>query len=98
MHKQQFRAERSGASQIMSNSHLSVHTVNYVCTVQGSREKIQAQTHYNFIGRSMTFLPPVIAQQYSSAIFVSLCFYSCKEKFGVPNKNITSPPPKIAQV
>jgi hypothetical protein len=32
----------------------------------------------------------VIAQQYSSKTFVSLCFYYCKEKFGAPYKNIIS--------
>jgi hypothetical protein len=35
----------------------------------------------------MTVPPPTIAQQYSSAAFVSLCFCSHKEKLGVTFKN-----------
>jgi hypothetical protein len=37
--------------------------------------------HWNLIDRSTTAPPPVIAQQYSSASFVSLCFHSRKEKW-----------------
>jgi hypothetical protein len=38
----------------------------------------------------MTASPPVIAQQYSSATFVSLPFHSHKEKFGARFKNVIS--------
>jgi len=64
--------------------------MNITVYVQGSLVEIQTQTHCNPLGRSMTAPPPVIAQQYSPATYVSLRYYSCKEKFGVPNKNITS--------
>jgi hypothetical protein len=50
--------------------------------MQGSPVGIQTPSHWNLIVRSMTSPPPVIAQQYSSATFVSLCSHSRTEKFG----------------
>jgi hypothetical protein len=44
--------------------------------------EIQTPTHWNLIARSMTASPPVIAQQYSSAMFVSTRCRSRMEKFG----------------
>jgi hypothetical protein len=44
--------------------------------------QLQAQTHCNVACRSTIVSPPVIAQQYSSAICVSLAFGSTKFKFG----------------
>jgi hypothetical protein len=50
--------------------------------------EIQIPTHWNLIGRSITSSTPyVIAQQYSSATFVSLRFHSLKQKFGSRFKN-----------
>jgi hypothetical protein len=40
------------------------------------------------LGRSMTAKSPIIAQQYSPATFVKLCFHSRKEKFDTLFKNI----------
>jgi hypothetical protein len=50
--------------------------------VQGSRVEIQTPAHWNLIGRSVTAPQPVIAQRYSSAIFVTLRFLSVREEFG----------------
>jgi len=44
--------------------------------------EIQTPTHWNLIARSMAASPPVIAQQYSSAMFVSMHCRSRMEKFG----------------
>lgn len=44
--------------------------------------KLQTPMHWNPIARSMTELPPVITQQYSSAMFVLMCCRSRMEKFG----------------
>jgi hypothetical protein len=50
---------------------------------KGSVLEIQTPVHRNLIGRSMTAPPScVIAQQYSSASYISLHFYSHWEKFG----------------
>jgi hypothetical protein len=49
--------------------------------------QLQAQTHCNVVFRSMTVSPPVIAQQYSSAIDVSMAFGSTKFKFGAHLKS-----------
>jgi hypothetical protein len=50
--------------------------------MQGSPVKIQIPAHWNLIGRSLSAPLPVIAQQYSSATFVSLRFHSGKAKSG----------------
>jgi hypothetical protein len=44
--------------------------------------EIQTPTQWNLIARSMTAPPPVIAQQYSSAMLVSMRCRSRMEKFG----------------
>ena len=49
--------------------------------MQGSPVEIQIAAHSNLIGRIMTAPMAVIAQQYSSATFVSLRLYSRKENF-----------------
>jgi hypothetical protein len=50
--------------------------------------EIQTPTHQNLISSNTTATPPVIAQQYSSAIFVSLRLHSLKVKFCVRFQNI----------
>jgi Na+(H+)/acetate symporter ActP len=52
--------------------------------------KAKLPTHWNLIARSMN-APSVcvIAQQYTSATFISLRFHSRKVKFGARFKNIT---------
>jgi hypothetical protein len=44
--------------------------------------EIQTPTHWNLIARRMTASPPIMAQQYSSAMFVSVRCRSRMEKFG----------------
>jgi hypothetical protein len=57
--------------------------------IQGIPAEIETPTHGNLMIRSMTvFAAGVIAQQYSSATFVSLCFHSRKDKFGPRFENI----------
>jgi hypothetical protein len=50
-------------------------------TIQEIPVEIQT-SHCNLISRSVSASPNVIAQQYSSVTFVSLCFQSHEEKFG----------------
>jgi hypothetical protein len=57
--------------------------------IQSSPAEIRTPTQCNLIGRSMTAPPPVIAQQFSSATFLSSRFHSGNEKFGVRFKNFT---------
>jgi hypothetical protein len=50
---------------------------------------VHTPTHWNLIGRRIIVLIPcVIAQQYASAIFISLRVHSRKEKFRCYLKNI----------
>ena len=49
--------------------------------------QLQSQTHCNAVFRSMTVSPPVIAQQYFSAIYVSMAFGYTKFKFGAHLKS-----------
>jgi len=49
---------------------------------QRRQGEFQTTTHWNLIARSMTASLPVIAQQYSSAMFVSMRCLSRMEKFG----------------
>jgi hypothetical protein len=57
---------------------------------QESTVEIQSTTNWNQIGHSMTCpANRVIAQQYSSATFISLRFHFCKETFGARFKNVT---------
>jgi hypothetical protein len=49
--------------------------------------QLQVKTHCKLVCRSMTVSPPVIAQQYSSAIYVSLAFGSTNFKFGARLKS-----------
>jgi len=59
------------------------YIVTIYCTyTHESPVEIQCTTHWNPIGRGVTALPPVIAQQYSSATSVTLRVPSRKEKFG----------------
>ena len=52
--------------------------------------EIQTSAHWDLIDSSMTApTPVVIAQQYSSASFVSLRFLSCKEELGAHSNNPT---------
>jgi hypothetical protein len=52
--------------------------------------EIQTSAHMDLINSSMTAPTPlVIAQQYSSASFVSLRFLSCKEELGAHSNNPT---------
>jgi hypothetical protein len=51
--------------------------------IRDSPLNTRASTHWNLIGRSINAPPSVIAQQYSSATFVSPCFQSRKEKLSV---------------
>jgi hypothetical protein len=46
-------------------------------------------THWNLIGRSMNAAASVVAQEYTSVAFVSLCSHPRKEKFGLRLKNVT---------
>ena len=57
--------------------------VKYMRIDKGCRIEIRAPAHWNLIGHTMTASPPVIAQQYSSATFFQLRFYSRREKFGL---------------
>jgi hypothetical protein len=50
--------------------------------IQGRPIKIQTAVHRNLVGDTMIVPPQVIAQQYSSTIFVSLRFHSRNEKSG----------------
>ena len=58
--------------------------------IQGVQVKSKLPTHLNCIGRNMTAPPSVIAQQYSSATFVSLRFHSRMEKLGARLRHVTS--------
>ena len=57
--------------------------------IQGNPAKIESPPYWNLLGRSMRCPPPVFAQQYSPASFVSLQFHARKEKCGAPYKNVT---------
>jgi hypothetical protein len=59
--------------------------------MQGSPAEIQIRTSWCLIGRSLTTPPCVIAQQYSSATFVSLRFHSRYQKFGALLKSVGIP-------
>ena len=62
---------------VRRKSELSTYMVNYeTIYVHVSPVKIRTVTRWNLIGRSATTPSPVIAHQYSSATFVSLCFYA----------------------
>ena len=56
--------------------------------IQGGPVESRTATHQNFMARSVTAPPPVIAQQYSSATLVLLRVRSCKDKFGTRFKNV----------
>jgi hypothetical protein len=51
--------------------------------------KPKPPTEWNLVGRSTTAIACFIAQQYSSAVFVTLCSHPRKEKFSVRFKNLT---------
>jgi hypothetical protein len=55
---------------------------------KGVQLKSELPTQGCLIGHSMSAPPPVIAQQYASAIFVSLRSHSRKKKFGAHSKNV----------
>ena len=60
-----------------------------VCvSVKGNSAETQIPTYCNVIGHSKAATPPVIAQQYSSATFVSWCFYNRKEKFSLISEKL----------
>jgi hypothetical protein len=54
----------------------------------GVHTEIQTPPHCNLIGCSITAPPPVIAEQYFSAISVALRSHSRKEEFGAPFENV----------
>jgi len=58
--------------------------------IQGSPFEIQTPKHWNWICPSVTAPAAcvIIAQQYSSATFISINFHSLKEKFCLHFKNV----------
>jgi len=75
----------AGTSQILRKCKLR----NCQIYVQGTPAEIQTSKHRNPIDRRKHPAACVIAQQCSSATFVSLRFHSNKEKFGTRRKNFT---------
>jgi hypothetical protein len=58
--------------------------------VKGSPVEIQTPTRCNVIGQGVAAPLPLIAQQYSSVIFILLRFHPRKEKICPRLNNITS--------
>jgi len=82
--KQNDTSSEKQISQILRKCKLDIYSQIYV---QGTPAEIQAPKHRNPIYRRKRPAACVIAQQCSSATFVSLRFHSSKEKFGARYKN-----------
>ena len=83
---------RCGSSVASRNVRNAVRIWPTVCVYvhKGSPVEILITAQWNPIGRSVTAPSArVIAQQYFSDTFVSMCFYFRKEKFGARCRSVT---------
>jgi hypothetical protein len=61
--------------------------LHYTYYTEQRAAETRNRTYSNPIDRSTAVQPTIIAEQYSSTTYASLCFQSCKQKYGAHFKN-----------